>query len=213
LPVEALKENYKYGSGIDECEKLIDSNKISKNIIFIQPEYSQIPWYGNDDNNSKPGQMEYTVDLIYSFKQKYKNKETRVYLLGFSKSGFGSMNPLIKYPELIDGIMICDTPLSTTWNVDWGMQDSFGTEKNFMENYYLMRENLGLQGLKNKTLIIGGFDLFEVQTKEFLVSLEENGIRYIYDNKLKYEHKWNKEWLYGLMTHSGFITRNENNEK
>lgn len=211
LPVEALKEKYKYGSGLDECKKLIDSNKISKNIIFIQPDYSQVPWYGNYDNNSNRGQMQYTVDLINAFQQKYNHKVTRVYLLGFSKSGFGSMNLIIKYPELIEGIMIWDAPLSTTWNEKWGMLCSFGTEENFIKNYFLMRDNgIDFKVLKNKLLIIGGFDLFKIQTEDFLKRLDDNGVKYIWNSRMKFKHEWNKDWIYGLMLHSGFIIENAN---
>lgn len=200
LPVEAFKENYKYRSGIDECKKLIDSYKISNNVVFIQPDYIRIPWYGNHISNKSIWQLDFTVDLIKSYRLKYSNKKFKVYLLGFSKSGWGSMNILIKYPELIDGILIWDAPLSTKWNEKWGMHYSFGNEENFMNNYYLMRENgIEFERLKNKKIVIGGYDLFEKQTKDFLIRLDENDIKYIYDDNLRTKHEWNKDWILRLL--------------
>lgn len=208
LPVEASKENYKFGNGFDECKKLIDCNKISNNVIFIQPDYNRIPWYGNHNSNRLIWQLEYTVDLIKNYRSRYIDKNLKVYLLGFSKSGFGSMNLILKYPELINGVIIWDAPLSTKWNVKWGMEDSFGTESNFMNHYYLMRENgIDYKVLKNKLLIIGGFDLFENQTIDFLKILDENGIKYIYDNTIKFKHEWNKDWIYRLFLYCDFLIK------
>ena len=208
LPVEAFKENYKYGNGFDECKELIVSNKISNNVVFVQPDYNKIPWYGNHNSNRTICQLDYTVDLIKEIRLRYSDKNLKVYLLGFSKSGFGSMNIIIKYPELIDGVMIWDTPLSTKWNEKWGMQYSFGTEENFINNYYLMRENgIDFKVLKNKLIIVGGYNLFETQTKDFLKRLDENGIKYVYDNTIKCRHEWNKDWIYKLLLHSNSLTK------
>jgi hypothetical protein len=206
LPVEKTK-NFKYGSGIDECKKLIDRNIISNNIVFVQPDYDIIPWYGSHPTDEDNNQLKYTIELIKLIRLKYNHNLTKIYLLGFSKSGFGAMNLIIKHPELIDGIMIWDAPLSTEWNEKWGMQYSFGTKENFMNNYYLMRDNIELEVLKNKLIIIGGFDLFENQTKEFQSRLDKYGINYICDNNIRFKHEWNKDWIYKLLQHSGFIIK------
>lgn len=211
LPVEQYKENYKYGNGFDECKKLIDNDKISNNVVFIQQDYINTPWYGNHDSNKKVWQLEYTIELIKNICLRYGNKNLKVYLLGFSKSGFGSINILIKYPELIDGIMIWDAPLSTKWNENWRMQDSFGSEHNFMRDYCLMRKTrIEFENLINKEIIIAGYDLFEAQSKDFLKRLDENGIKYIYDNTIKYKHEWNKDWIYRILLHCDSLIKDDN---
>lgn len=207
LPVES-QNHYKYGNGIDECKELIKNNKISNNVIFIQPDYCRTPWYGNNPKDSSIWQLEYTIEIIEKVQLQYNNKKHKIYLLGFSKSGSGSMNILLKYPGLIDGVMIWDAPLSTKWNEKWEMNFSFGTEVNFMKNYYLMREyGIDFENIKSKLIIIGGYDLFEIQIKEFLKRLDNNGVNYIYDDTLKYTHEWNKDWIYKLLLYAGTLTK------
>ena len=64
LPVERIKEKYKFGSGIKEVKELLDSNLINKNIVFVQPEFIRVPWYGNHPSNNKVWQEKYLIKII-----------------------------------------------------------------------------------------------------------------------------------------------------
>ncbi len=131
-----------------------------------------------------------------------------MFLLGFSKSGWGAMNILISHAYLIDGILIWDAPLSTRGIEKWGMQQIFGNEDNFNNNYFLLRENgIKHEALKNKIIIIGGYDYFEDSSIEFLDLLDENEIEYFHDNTLSYPHKWDKNWIYKLLTYCNLILK------
>ena len=210
LPVEEYKKDYRYGVGIDECQKLIDNNFVSKNVVFIQPDYVRIPWYGNHISNKEIRQLDYTLEVIKYIKTKYSylDKKIKVFLLGFSKSGWGAMNILISHAYLIDGILIWDAPLSTRGIEKWGMQQIFGNEDNFNKNYFLLRENgIKHEALKNKIIIIGGYDYFEDSSIEFLDLLDENEIEYFHDNTLSYPHKWDKNWIYKLLTYCNLILK------
>lgn len=204
LPVEASKTQYTYGVGIEECQQLISRNRVVQNVVFIQPDYTRVPWYGNHISNEEVRQLDYTRELITNTKAEYEasGKKVRVFLLGFSKSGWGSMHILLEYPRLIEGILIWDAPLSTRWNEKWGMQQVFGNEENFMENHYLLRaSDRKYEALKNKTIVIGGYDYFESSSTRFLTQLEENGIPYFHDNTLKYPHKWDSRWIARLLSY------------
>ncbi len=210
LPVEENKKDYKYGIGIDECQKLIDCKLVSKNVVFIQPDYIRIPWYGNHISNKKIRQLDYTLEVIKYMKAKYSNldKKIKVFLLGFSKSGWGAMNILISHANLIDGILIWDAPLSIRGIEKYGMQQIFGSEDNFNKDYFLLRENgIRHEELNNKIIIIGGYDYFEDSTNEFLDLLDKNRIEYLYDNSLRYPHKWDKNWIYKLLMYCNLTTQ------
>ena len=204
LPVEESKKYYRYGIGIDECKKLIDSSFIADNVVFIQPDYVRIPWYGNHVSNKEIWQLDYTIEVIKNAKTKYSNsdKNVRVFLVGFSKSGWGAMNILMSHSYLIDGVLIWDAPLSARRIDKWGMQQIFGDQDYFNRNYYLLRENgINTEELKNKKIVIGGYANFEDSSTEFLDLLDKNEIQYFHDSTLNYPHKWDKNWVYELLTY------------
>jgi hypothetical protein len=204
LPVEAHKEKYQYGNGIDECRKLLDSNRVATNVVFIQPDYIRVPWYVNHVSNPEVRQEHYTLEVIDLMKARYAAAapKVRVFLLGFSKSGWGAMHLLVKHPEAIDGIFIWDAPLATAWNEHWGMRAAFGSEAHFEENYYFMREkDLSYEELKNKRIVVGGYDFFEELSRDFLALLDEKGIAYVHNPTLEYAHRWDRNWIQALLSH------------
>jgi hypothetical protein len=210
LPVEEQKNYYKYGSGIEEVKKLIDSNLINKNVVFIQPEFIRVPWYGNHPSNLQVGQENYLIEIIEGISAQFKNYTNKIYLLGFSKSGWGSMSILFNYPNLVDGIFIWDTPLSLNYNTTWTMGDVFGDEKYFEDFYQLQNRLLdNHDAIKYKTIVIGGYDLFRQQSLDFIEQMGVYGVGYIHDENLKYKHEWNKEWIYKLLQYKQGITKNK----
>lgn len=206
LPVEEAKTRYKYGSGIEECQKLIEEGRVAENVVFIQPDYVRMPWYGNHPADTSTWQLSYTKELIGQMKAVHSGKRIAVYLLGFSKSGWGSMSLLLHHPELIDGIMVWDAPLAANWNEKWGMQQVFDNQVHFMANYHLMRYAKDeLKVLHGKTIIIGGYDLFEKESTAFLKLLDSKGIHYLHTPDLHYKHEWNKEWISQLLFQGGLL--------
>lgn len=209
LPVEKQKVQYTYGLGIEEAKKLIDLNLIKNNVIFIQPEFYRTPWYGNHPTNPKIGQLNYLNDVIKSITSGYQDYKLKIYLLGFSKSGWGSMSLLLNPQNNIDGIFIWDAPLTTKYNPGWDMDEVFETEKYFNESYYLptkLTENH--QILDGKSIVIGGYDLFRNQSTEFIGLMKIYGVNFIHIDTLNYQHEWNKDWIYSLLTYQPGITRN-----
>ncbi len=202
LPVEKQKVRYKYGSGIHEIKDLIDSNLISNNTVFIQPGFTRVPWYGNHPSNRQIWQEKYLVDLIEQVSEIFSKYNFKIYLLGFSKSGWGSMSLLLKYPGLIDGIFIWDAPLSTGFNINWGMGQVF-RDKNYFENNYRLAKRVcaSPRRLKDKIIVIGGYALFRKETETFLEVMDECKIKYHYCQDLLFKHEWNREWIYPLFKH------------
>jgi hypothetical protein len=207
LPVEKQKLEYQFGSGIKEVKDLIDANLINNNVVFIQPEFIRIPWYGNHPTDTTIWQERYLVNIINAVSSIYKSFSLNIYLLGFSKSGWGSVSILLNYPDLIDGIFIWDSPLSTKFNLNWGMEQVFGNEIYF-ETHYLLETRIFKTPsiLKNKLIVIGGYDLFKKETQSFLKIMDSCKINYYYDQNLVFQHKWNKDWIYELLKQKQGIT-------
>lgn len=208
LPVERQKERYRYGVGIREVKELLDSNLLSRHILFIQPEFSRIPWYANHPSNPEVAQEKYLAGLIEDMRRQMDFSTERVYLLGFSKSGWGSMSFTLNYPELVDGIFIWDAPLATGYQKAWGMEQVFLQKPHFEENYQLTKRLArNAQKLRGKILVVGGYDFFATSCREVLEQLEQLGVAYIHDSDLNYPHEWNKTWIYGLLRHRKGLTK------
>ena len=208
LPVEKQKVQYTYGVGIEEVKKLIDLNLINNNVIFIQPEFCRTPWYGNHPTNPKISQLNYLNEVIKNITSEYQEYNHKTYLLGFSKSGWGSMSLLLSPQNNMDGIFIWDAPLTTKYNPDWDMDEVFETEKYFNQSYYLptkLTENHKIS--EGKSIVIGGYNLFRNQSLEFIEKMKLYGVNFIHVDTLNYQHEWNKDWIYSLLTNKPGITR------
>ena len=208
LPVEKQKVQYTYGVGIEEAKKLIDLNLINNNVIFIQPEFCRTPWYGNHPTNPQIGQLNYLNDVIKNITSGYQEYNLKTYLLGFSKSGWGSMSLILNPQNNIDGIFIWDAPLMTKYNPDWDMDEVFENEKYFNESYYLpskLTENHDIP--KSKFIVLGGYDLFRNQSIEFIEKMKLYGVNFIHLDTLNYHHEWNKDWIYSLLKYQPDIIR------
>ena len=203
LPVEEEKETYIFGSGIQEILELANSNLLKQDLVFVQPGFSRIPWYGDHPENIRIWQEKYLIDVINQVSLSFKNEHKKIYLLGFSKSGWGSMSVLLHYPHIIDGIFIWDTPFCTGFNKDWSMDQVFRDRNYFKSNYLLPRRiDKAARDLKDKIIAIGGYELFLKDTKTLLKLMDEKKIRYFYNPALQYKHEWNKEWIYSLFQYT-----------
>jgi len=129
--------------------------------------------------------LNYLNDVIKNITSGYQEYNLKTYLLGFSKSGWGSMSLILNPQNNIDGIFIWDAPLMTKYNPDWDMDEVFENEKYFNECY----------------------DLFGNQSIEFIEKMKLYGVNFIHLDTLNYHHEWNKDWIYSLLTYQPGITR------
>jgi len=200
LPVEEEKEFCIFGSGIREIRELADSNLIRSDVAFVQPGFTRIPWYADHPDNKQISQEKYLIEVISQVSVIFFHYHKKIYLLGFSKSGWGSMSILLNNPGIIDGVFIWDTPFCTGFNKDWGMEQVFRDKRYFNRNYILTnRIGKYTTDIKDKIIAIGGYDLFLKETEAFLKLMDKKKISYYHNPNLQYRHEWNKGWIYSLL--------------
>jgi hypothetical protein len=208
LPVEAQSKAYRYGNGIREAVKLIDAGLVRDNVLFVQPEFTRIPWYGNHPDNPRIGQENYLLETVAEVKVQYQDFSVRIYLLGFSKSGWGSMSLIFSHPELFDGILIWDAPLSAGTGLRWGMDEVFDNERYFTERYWLPGRLSEAERIpKNKQIVVGGYDNFRAESVGFVDTLRSAGISVVHLDQLNYPHTWDKNWMYPLLQEAQLTSR------
>ena len=175
-------------------------------MIAVAPSFSDWPWYADHPENPGIRQETYFVEDVVPFVDSLypEASQTRL-LLGFSKSGNGAFQLLLRHPDLFHAAAVWDTPLMKASPDQFEMPDIYGAQENF-DKYRiptLLEKNAGW--LRESTrLALFGYGFFGGpnppewttdhvdQTHELM---ERLGIPHIYDNTTYREHRWDSGWM------------------
>jgi hypothetical protein len=199
LPVEPGVDNWTYGDGLDEIETLSAQN--TYNLTVIEPSFDLDPWYGNN-----PGDPDVAYEAFMASQLQPWAKATlsttgheQSWLIGFSKSGLGAQDLLLKYPDLFT--------LAASWDFPAFMDsvsqfpDSvycYGTEANFQANYRLTPAFLEAHSapFQNRNRIwIGSYGLFGGDVVAYDTLLTSLGIQHSAENPTPMTHAWYSGWV------------------
>jgi autotransporter-associated beta strand protein len=142
-----------YGDNVEEALRIHLADRY--NAIVICPTFAQIPWYADHPTDPAIQQESYFLQAFPAVEARYpqpgsgggsgSGNSHRV-LAGFSKSGWGACSLGVRHPELFDGIVPWDSPLTDTKIGGWlyytlASNDSvFGTTNNYL--YYQINSNI-----------------------------------------------------------------------
>lgn len=189
------------GDGLDSFLRADLHNRF--NLVAVSPYYSDWPWYADHPFDPRQQQVKYFIDDIVPFVDGLFPNHQRL-LLGFSKSGTGSFQFLLRSPELFDAIAIFDSPLMKMSPDQWEMPDLFGSQKNF-DAYAiptLLRERGHLLG-PDARIALYGYGNFGKNPPDWTIDhisaahelMDELGIPHIYSNDTYREHRWDSGWM------------------
>lgn len=201
LPVEAGTET-RYGDGLLEIAKHDLHNKF--NLIVVSPTFSHLPWYADHPIDQELQQESYFVHDVLPFVEAHypvqESAEGR-FLLGFSKSGWGAWNLLIRHSQLFGRAVAWDAPMMMERIGKYGNGPIFGDQKNF-ETYcistLLQEEGKSLD--ETKRLILVGYGNFRQHHKSVHALLKELEIPHEYRDGPKRSHDWHSGWVEEAMT-------------
>ena len=186
LPV-SKKEDYHHGNGLEEIRKLDLHNK--HNLIVIAASFAKTPWYTNKQEAHFIKAVVPAVDELFGCKNPQR------LLIGFSKSGWGALNMVSRYPKLFKGAVCFDAPL------DWKHSKKQPDEEGFlpglkdarrydlMDQFRVRAEELVANG-NFMWMSHAGFG----SAKKFHKLFTELGIRHVYTGRIKAKHNWGTGW-------------------
>jgi hypothetical protein len=196
LPVEAGDER-RYGDGLLEVKKLGLHDRYG--LIVVQPTFARLPWYADHPTDPRLRQESYFLKVVVPFvEEKYPalaRPEGRL-LLGFSKSGWGAFNLLLRHPDVFGKAAAWDAPLMLDAPGKYGSGDIFGTKENF-EAYRvtrLLEERAGRLGA-GKRLILLGYGNFRGEHQAAHGLMERLKIDHEYRDGPPRQHDWRSGWL------------------
>ena len=199
LPVESELGNT-YGDGIETMLNLAAQNEY--NLTIIEPSFGADPWYA--DSASDPS-LQYesflTKDLVPWVTQNFaQTGNEQNWLIGFSKSGYGAEDLILKHPDLFAVAAAWDFPADMSSYSAFGSSssDEYGTEANFQANYRLTSSFLDAHKgpfVTDNRLWIGSYDIFESDMTDYDALLSSEGILHTAETAQQMAHTWDSGWV------------------
>ena len=207
LPVEP-QSGTTYGDGIDTL--LSQDAQDKYNLTIIEPSFPIDPWYA--DNPSDPSvQFEtfLTKDLVPWVTRNFSEPAPQFgglagheqnWLIGFSKSGLGAEDLILRHPDLFAVAASWDFPADTSSYDQFGPSsaDVYGTDSNFQANYRLTPSFVDAHKapfLNQNRIWIGGYFNFQGDVADYDALLSSEGVLHTTETPQPMAHRWDSGWV------------------
>jgi hypothetical protein len=172
------------------------------NLTIIEPTFAIDPWYA--DNPTDPN-VQYetfmTKDLVpWVDKNLATTGGEQNWLIGFSKSGIGGQDLILKHPDIFAVAASWDFPADMS-SYDYFSGDSaagYGTDANFQANYRLTPSFIDAHKapfLSSNRIWIGGYSLYGTDMSDYDALLTSEGIPHTTETPTPTSHRWDAGWM------------------
>ena len=210
LPVEP-ELGSTYGDGIETLRSLDAEDQY--NLTIVEPSFAIDPWYADNPNDPN---LQYeaflTKDLVPWVTQNLTPPATDTepfapvaeheqnWLIGFSKSGLGATDLILKHPDLFAAAAAWDFSADMSSYNDFGSssEDAYGTDANFQANYRLTPSFVDSHKapfLSQNRIWMGGYDVFQADMTDFDALLTSEGIQHTTETPQEMAHRWDSGWV------------------
>jgi hypothetical protein len=209
LPVEP-ELGTTYGDGIDTLRSLDAQDKY--NLTIIEPAFPTDPWYADNPNDQNLHYETFlTQDLVPwvtqnlalpAASQPFAPLATHEqnWLIGFSKSGIGAVDLLLRHPDVFALAAAWDFPADMSGYDQFGSSSAneYGTDANFQANYRLTRSFVDAYKtpfLTSNRIWIGSYDIFQSDMADFDALLTSKGVAHTTEAPTLMAHRWDSGWV------------------
>ena len=198
LPVEAGTGST-FGDGLATLQALHAENQYD--LTIIEPTFSIDPWYAN---NATIWNLRYeafiTQQLVPWIRQNLATTgNEQIWLVGFSKSGYGAQDLILKHPHLFTLAASWDFPADmSSYDQYSGAASSYGTDANFRANYQLTSTFVADHAApfrRSNRIWIGGYSLYQTDVSDYDHLLTAAGIAHTAETPAEMAHRWDSGWL------------------
>jgi hypothetical protein len=199
LPVEP-EEGSTYGDGINTLMTLNAQNQY--NVTIVEPAFSIDPWYADSPNNLSLHYETFMAnDLVPWVEQNLAISGTEQnWLIGFSKSGLGGQDLILKHPNVFTVAATWDFPADMGSYTQFGSssENQYGTEANYQANYRLTQSFVDARKgpfLAKNRIWIGGYEAFKQDMTDYDTLLTNEGIQHSTETPTQMPHRWDGGWV------------------
>ena len=189
-----------YGDGLATVEAANAQNEY--NLTVIEPSFAIDPWYANNpDDPNLQYETFMTSELEPWVKANLATTGTEQnWLLGFSKSGLGAEDLLLKHPDLFTLAASWDFPADMPNYAEFGTSSEaeYGTDANYQANYRLTAAFLSAYEAPftgSDRIWIGGYSRFETDVSDYGSLLTSAGIAHTTETPTSMAHRWDSGWV------------------
>jgi len=209
LPVEPELGSI-YGDGIDTLRSLDAQDKY--NLTIVEPAFAIDPWYADNPNDPALHYETFlTQDLVPWVTQNLVPPAAsqpfaplpgheQNWLMGFSKSGIGAADLLLKHPDVFTLGASWDFPADMSSYDRFGSSSAseYGTDANFQANYRLTPSFVDAHKapfLTSNRIWIGGYGIFQSEMADYDALLTSEGIAHTTETPTLMAHRWDTGWV------------------
>ncbi len=121
-------------------------------------------------------------------------------MIGFSKSGLGAQDLMLKHPDLFQLAASWDFPADMTSYDQFGQSsiNAYGTDANFQANYRLTQAFVDAHKAPFTTtnrIWIGGYNTFQTDISDYDALLTSEGILHTDGPSVSVVHRWDSGWV------------------
>jgi uncharacterized membrane protein len=198
LPVEAGAGNT-FGDPMQVLAGMDAQDKY--NLTIVEPTFAIEPWYA--DSATDPN-LQYetfiTQELVPWVKQNLSTTGTEQnWLIGFSKSGVGGQDLILKHPGLFTLAATWDFPADmSSYDQFTDSAENYGTDANFQANYRLTQSFVDAHKAPFQTsnrIWIGSYALYQQDVADYNTLLTAEGIAHITQTPTNMTHNWTSGWV------------------
>jgi hypothetical protein len=199
LPVETGLGST-FGDGLGTLQSASAQNQY--NVTIIEPTFGIDSWYANNPNDPR---LQYetfmTQELVPWIKQNLATTGSeQMWLIGFSKSGIGGQDLILKHPDLFTLAASWDFPadMATYDGLGDDPAAEYGTDANYQANYRLTQAFVDARKtpfLTNNRIWIGGYALYQGDMTDYNNLLNTEKIVHSTETPTSASHRWDSGWM------------------
>jgi hypothetical protein len=199
LPVEAGLGTT-YGDGIATLQGVNAHNQY--NLTIIEPSFAIEPWFADNPSDANLRYEAFMTTELQPWVRAHlaTTGTEQHWLIGFSKSGIGGQDLLLKHPDLFTLAASWDFPADMSSYDQFGSSSagSYGNDASFQANYRLTQSFLDAHRapfVTSNRMWIGGYEAFQTDMTDYDALLTSEGIRHSTEAPTLMGHRWDGGWV------------------
>jgi pimeloyl-ACP methyl ester carboxylesterase len=189
-----------YSDGLETLRKLDAQDKY--NLTIIEPTFGIDPWYADNPKNPNIRYETFmTKELVPWVERNLAvTGHEQNWLIGFSRSGLGGQDLILKHPDIFSLAASWDFPaqLSSYEGRGGDTAAAYGTNANFQANYRLTAAFLKAHSgpfVRAKRIWIGGGAALSADMVSYAKLLTKEGLLYTIQLSPSMPHRWDSGWV------------------
>jgi len=199
LPVQPGLGNA-FSDGLETLRRIDAEDQY--NLTIIEPTFAIDPWYADNPKNPNVRYETFMTTEIVPWVEKNlaATGHEQNWLIGFSKSGLGAQDLILKHPGIFALAASWDFPADMSSYDGLGADPaaSYGTNANFQANYRLTPAFVKAHSgpfLRQDRIWIGGSRKFPTDMSNYAKLLGKTGILFTREAPRFMFHRWDSGWI------------------